>query len=221
MAIGFSTRRWFADAKRLDPHASSSHAGGFDQPQSNHRVGQCAIACDRFVPEEVFHGDAADESSRTGHYHFTPDAATPNRPQRSPIAGQASQGFRRRWVYSCGGLDRDYSRGYARLRRTVQQAERTSFLPHPELRSTWQVHAIAGVTSAATKHRKARRRAQKRSSPLRSGPQKCPSSVHAEISFPRVWLITCSLLWSGRRDSNPRPLAPEASALPACATPRH
>ncbi len=27
--------------------------------------------------------------------------------------------------------------------------------------------------------------------------------------------------WSGRRDLNPRPLAPQASALPGCATPRH
>jgi hypothetical protein len=27
--------------------------------------------------------------------------------------------------------------------------------------------------------------------------------------------------WSGRRDSNPRPLRPERSALPGCATPRH
>ena len=27
--------------------------------------------------------------------------------------------------------------------------------------------------------------------------------------------------WSGRRDSNPRPLRPERSALPDCATPRH
>src|SRR2546422_1834155 len=26
--------------------------------------------------------------------------------------------------------------------------------------------------------------------------------------------------WSGRRDLNPRPLAPQASALPGCATPR-
>ena len=29
-----------------------------------------------------------------------------------------------------------------------------------------------------------------------------------------------NLKWSGRRDLNPRPLAPEASALPGCATPR-
>ena len=29
-----------------------------------------------------------------------------------------------------------------------------------------------------------------------------------------------SYLWSGRRDSNSRPLAPHASALPGCATPR-
>src|SRR5256885_1075393 len=28
------------------------------------------------------------------------------------------------------------------------------------------------------------------------------------------------MLWSGRRDLNPRPLAPQASALPGCATPR-
>ena len=27
--------------------------------------------------------------------------------------------------------------------------------------------------------------------------------------------------WSGRRDSNPRPSAPKADALPGCATPRH
>ena len=27
-------------------------------------------------------------------------------------------------------------------------------------------------------------------------------------------------LWSGRRDSNPRPSAPKADALPGCATPR-
>ncbi len=30
-----------------------------------------------------------------------------------------------------------------------------------------------------------------------------------------------SLCWSGRRDSNPRPSAPKADALPGCATPRH
>ena len=28
-------------------------------------------------------------------------------------------------------------------------------------------------------------------------------------------------IWSGRRDSNSRPLVPETSALPSCATPRH
>src|SRR5438876_10223119 len=32
--------------------------------------------------------------------------------------------------------------------------------------------------------------------------------------------LTPSLVWSGRRDLNPRPLAPQASALPGCATPR-
>ena len=30
-----------------------------------------------------------------------------------------------------------------------------------------------------------------------------------------------NLCWSGRRDSNPRPSAPKADALPGCATPRH
>ena len=30
-----------------------------------------------------------------------------------------------------------------------------------------------------------------------------------------------SALWSGRRDLNPRPSAPQADALPGCATPRH
>ena len=33
-------------------------------------------------------------------------------------------------------------------------------------------------------------------------------------------LLTHSFHWSGRRDSNSRPLAPHASALPGCATPR-
>ena len=28
-------------------------------------------------------------------------------------------------------------------------------------------------------------------------------------------------MWSGRADLNGRPLAPQASALPGCATPRH
>src|ERR1017187_4110738 len=32
--------------------------------------------------------------------------------------------------------------------------------------------------------------------------------------------IINKLCWSGRRDSNPRPSAPKADALPGCATPR-
>lgn len=32
--------------------------------------------------------------------------------------------------------------------------------------------------------------------------------------------MTCFVVWSGWRDSNSRPLAPHASALPGCATPR-
>lgn len=32
--------------------------------------------------------------------------------------------------------------------------------------------------------------------------------------------MTCFVIWSGWRDSNSRPLAPHASALPGCATPR-
>src|ERR1019366_5579389 len=35
-----------------------------------------------------------------------------------------------------------------------------------------------------------------------------------------VWIIDKEI-WSGRRDSNPRPSAPKADALPGCATPRH
>jgi hypothetical protein len=33
-------------------------------------------------------------------------------------------------------------------------------------------------------------------------------------------LLTCKF-WSGRRDSNPRPLDPQSSALPNCATSRN
>jgi hypothetical protein len=36
---------------------------------------------------------------------------------------------------------------------------------------------------------------------------------------PKNWPISL-IRWSGRRDSNSRPLAPHASALPGCATPR-
>src|ERR1700735_3469591 len=35
-----------------------------------------------------------------------------------------------------------------------------------------------------------------------------------------IALIIYVLRWSGRRDSNPRPSAPKADALPGCATPR-
>src|SRR5271163_266744 len=35
-----------------------------------------------------------------------------------------------------------------------------------------------------------------------------------------ISLIIKGLEWSGRRDSNPRPSAPKADALPGCATPR-
>jgi hypothetical protein len=36
-----------------------------------------------------------------------------------------------------------------------------------------------------------------------------------------IAFIINKLCWSGRRDSNPRPSAPKADALPGCATPRH
>src|SRR5574337_684755 len=51
----------------------------------------------------------------------------------------------------------------------------------------------------------------------------CPRCHHAAIEYkkptPKGWLSAC-FYWSGRRDSNSRPLAPHASALPGCATPR-
>ena len=36
----------------------------------------------------------------------------------------------------------------------------------------------------------------------------------------RAYVLTLVIFWSGWRDSNSRPLAPHASALPGCATPR-
>jgi hypothetical protein len=55
-----------------------------------------------------------------------------------------------------------------------------------------------------------------------------------QVQFPEPWAIIAragsadaetgeiskNLKWSGRRDLNPRPLGPEPSALPGCATPR-
>jgi hypothetical protein len=35
-----------------------------------------------------------------------------------------------------------------------------------------------------------------------------------------MWKGSRTTIWSGRRDSNPRPPAPKAGALPDCATPR-
>ncbi len=39
--------------------------------------------------------------------------------------------------------------------------------------------------------------------------------------FDTIFKRAKSKEWSGRRDSNPRPSAPKADALPGCATPRH
>ena len=44
----------------------------------------------------------------------------------------------------------------------------------------------------------------------------CPKGMGDDDESKRVGRI----YWSGRRDLNPRPLAPQASALPVCATPR-
>ena len=41
-----------------------------------------------------------------------------------------------------------------------------------------------------------------------------PAELRAHVSS------ACWVKWSGRRDSNPRPSAPKADALPDCATPR-
>ena len=41
------------------------------------------------------------------------------------------------------------------------------------------------------------------------------AGLHYEVSG------TTRLVWSGREDLNLRPLRPERSALPGCATPRH
>ena len=41
------------------------------------------------------------------------------------------------------------------------------------------------------------------------------------VSEPKeVTLYGLNVNWSGRRDLNPRPLDPQSSALPGCATPR-
>jgi hypothetical protein len=46
-------------------------------------------------------------------------------------------------------------------------------------------------------------------------PQNCGS-----LSIKKELALASSFNWSGREDSNLRPLAPKASALPGCATPR-
>ena len=51
-------------------------------------------------------------------------------------------------------------------------------------------------------------------------PPKAPPKRPTGYAFRRNPLIFLAQCWSGRRDSNSRPLAPHASALPGCATPR-
>ena len=46
--------------------------------------------------------------------------------------------------------------------------------------------------------------------------RKCRNDINQSLAIRFKHLI----YWSGRRDSNSRPLAPHASALPGCATPR-
>ncbi len=46
-------------------------------------------------------------------------------------------------------------------------------------------------------------------------------SLHLKIkTATSIYLTDCGFIWSGREDSNFRPLAPHASALANCATPR-
>lgn len=50
-------------------------------------------------------------------------------------------------------------------------------------------------------------------------PIPCKSPAHEKAQPEKAGLDHCRI-WSGRSDSNTRPLAPHASALPDCATPR-
>ena len=54
--------------------------------------------------------------------------------------------------------------------------------------------------------------------PTRKGKNLRPTQTHASRLAAEG--RGCSMQWSGRRDSNPRPSAPKADALPDCATPR-
>jgi hypothetical protein len=78
----------------------------------------------------------------------------------------------------------------------------------------WSRWPNATVTSKKT-------RGAALSRPLRLYPYQPPRT------FPRTLRLLnrresrkCLIQWSGRRDSNPRPSAPKADALPDCATPR-
>ena len=51
-------------------------------------------------------------------------------------------------------------------------------------------------------------------SAMRDDLQKVLDIIDDQLRFSK------KIKWSGRRDSNPRPLGPEPSALPDCATPR-
>src|SRR6185437_2826235 len=42
----------------------------------------------------------------------------------------------------------------------------------------------------------------------------------AQNQLTRLYFSEFFMIWSGRRDSNPRPSAPKTEALPDCATPR-
>ena len=71
-------------------------------------------------------------------------------------------------------------------------------------------------TSNNTDHRSINRRKAKTKKRLAVKPDARYSKKE-----PHSHAVLELLSWSGRRDSNSRPLVPETSALPNCATPRH
>ena len=135
-------------------------------------------------------GQKADPAARRGGLAARADLPTP--PPTSEI---------RRGAPFCNSLDASRTNRAARIRRAAPEnacpAKGRSAAPDLSAVEKWLPHRVSNRGNL-------------------------PPRLRVEFIGPwKMWaIIPRSEKWSGRRDLNPGPFAPQANALPVCATPR-
>ena len=112
--------------------------------------------------------------------------------------------------------------GARRLVRAVPRLLPLRSEPTPAAGRVGSPHRHSSLVGTATADVRGRARASRASSNFLNAPFFWPGLIQADIALP---VILCRLgwtlcEWSGRRDSNPRSLGPEPSAIPGFATSR-